>query len=602
MRFKSFFKAETSVTTRRQSPGPRLPPVRLGLEPLEGRDVPSYSVIDLGTLGGVTTSGSSTATDVNASGQVVGGSFLADGTQHAFLWHQGQMIDLGTLGGSFSEAAGINDAGQIVGRSYLRNNQSSRAFLLTPEDADGNGIADRWFRDSNADGANDLMRDLGTLGGSNASSAALDVNNLGQVVGVSSWQTSSGYSYRAVLWQQGLTTTLGVFSATAINDAGVVVGRGYSTNGNSVALVWNNGTVTNLGFSDGAADVNDSGQLVDSAGVARLWTPTQPNGTTGTFANLETTPPNDANLPYHVASYSSAVGLNNAGAVVGERTDWYLFGEEVSLSSPYAVVWKDGQAEVLPLDTAASINDDGRIVGTRNGRAALLIPQTGDRPQITAGGASVTEGNSGTAVATFTVTLSAASSDVITVAYATANGTATAGSDYEAQSGTLAFAPGETTKTITVLVKGDRIAEPNETFVVNLSNATNATIATSQGVGTVLDDEPRISISDVSKQEGKKGQTTVFTFTVTLSAAYDQPVTMSFRTANGTATTSNSDYVARSGTVTFAPGETTKTITVEVKGDSKRESNEYFYLDLSSNSSNSWFAKNRGIGTILNDD
>ena len=102
--------------------------------------------------------------------------------------------------------------------------------------------------------------------------------------------------------------------------------------------------------------------------------------------------------------------------------------------------------------------------------------------------------------------------------------------------------------------------------------------------------------------EGKKGQTTLFTFTVTLSAAYDQAVTMSYRTVNGTATTSDSDYVAKTGTLTFAPGETTKTITIEVKGDSKKEANETFYLDLFDNSSNSLFTKNRGIGTILNDD
>jgi hypothetical protein len=71
---------------------------------------------------------------------------------------------------------------------------------------------------------------------------------------------------------------------------------------------------------------------------------------------------------------------------------------------------------------------------------------------------------------------------------------------------------------------------------------------------------------------------------------------------NGTATTSDNDYIARTGTLTFAPGETTKTITIEVKGDSKRESNETFYLDLFGNSSNSLFTKNRGLGTILNDD
>src|SRR5262249_57055371 len=119
---------------------------------------------------------------------------------------------------------------------------------------------------------------------------------------------------------------------------------------------------------------------------------------------------------------------------------------------------------------------------------------------------------------------------------------------------------------------------------------------------TIIDDEPRISISDMTKSEGKKGQTTLFTFTVTLSAAYDQPVTMSFKTTDGTAKTSDNDYVARTGTMTFAPGETSKTITIVVNGDNKKESNETFYLDLFGNSSNSLITKSRGIGTILNDD
>lgn len=79
-------------------------------------------------------------------------------------------------------------------------------------------------------------------------------------------------------------------------------------------------------------------------------------------------------------------------------------------------------------------------------------------------------------------------------------------------------------------------------------------------------------------------------------------MTMSFRTVNGTATTGNNDYIAKSGTLTFAPGSTTKTTTIAVKGDSKREANEYFYLDLFGNSGNALFTKNRGLGTIVNDD
>jgi hypothetical protein len=215
---------------------------------------------------------------------------------------------------------------------------------------------------------------------------------------------------------------------------------------------------------------------------------------------------------------------------------------------------------------------------------------------------SVSEGNTGTRTATFMVCLTKSWDQPVTVVYATANGTATAGSDYHAASGTLTIPAGQTTGTITVLVNGDRVAEPNETFFVNLSCPTNATIADGQGVGTIVDDEPRIGISDVSKKEGKKGQKTQFTFTVTLSAAYDQPVSMSFKTTDGTAKTSDQDYVAKSGALTFAAGETTKTITITVNGDSKKEADETFYLDLFGNSSNSLFTKNRGTGTILNDD
>jgi hypothetical protein len=145
--------------------------------------------------------------------------------------------------------------------------------------------------------------------------------------------------------------------------------------------------------------------------------------------------------------------------------------------------------------------------------------------------------------------------------------------------------------------------EPTETFKVNLTNPVGASITDSEGVGTILDnDAALISISDVTKTEGARNKTTAFTFTITLSRPFDQVVTMSYQTVNGTATTANSDYVAQTGTITFNPGETTKTISIIVNGDSKAEADELFYVDLFGNSLNSVFTKNRGIGTILNDD
>jgi Calx-beta domain len=109
-----------------------------------------------------------------------------------------------------------------------------------------------------------------------------------------------------------------------------------------------------------------------------------------------------------------------------------------------------------------------------------------------------------------------------------------------------------------------------------------------------------ISLGDVRKQEGHQG-TTLFVFTVSLSAAYDQPVTVHYATADGTATAADGDYVSQSGTLTFAPGETAKTITIVVKGDKKVESDETFFVDLS-DASNAFIEDGQGLGTILNDD
>jgi Calx-beta domain/FG-GAP-like repeat/FG-GAP repeat len=262
-------------------------------------------------------------------------------------------------------------------------------------------------------------------------------------------------------------------------------------------------------------------------------------------------------------------------AVIGDRLAEANETFFVSLSSP-----------------TNAVIDDGQGVGT-------IVD---DEPRIAINDVTITEGNSGTANATFTVSLSVAYDVPVTVHYATANGSGASGGDYTATSGDVSFGVRQTIQTFTVAVIGDRLPEDTETFIVDLSSPTNSTIADGQGVGTILDDEPRINIGDVTRLEGKNRHTTHFVFTVTLSTAYDQPVTMSFATANGTATTSNGDYVAKTGTLTFAPGETTKTITIEVKGDNRQEANETFYLDLFGNPDASLFTKNRGLGTILNDD
>jgi Calx-beta domain/FG-GAP-like repeat len=302
-------------------------------------------------------------------------------------------------------------------------------------------------------------------------------------------------------------------------------------------------------------------------------------------------------------SLDSETGIVNGRslAVLLGNGDGSFQAPQVLVAGPDAGLWAvaDVNADGFP-DLAVTVT--GSEVSVLLNAADWPAPPPPPPPSITMSDATITEGNTGTRAASFIVTLSAAYGQPVTVAYATANGTATAGSDYQASSGTLAIPAGQTTGTITAQVIGDRLPEADETFFVNLSSPTNATIADGQGMATISDDEPRISISDVTKKEGNGKKTTLFVFTVTLSAAYDQAVTMSYRTVDGTAKTSDSDYIAKTGTLTFAPGETTKTITIVVNGDNRKEANETFYLDLFGNSSNSLFTKNRGLGTILNDD
>ena len=141
-------------------------------------------------------------------------------------------------------------------------------------------------------------------------------------------------------------------------------------------------------------------------------------------------------------------------------------------------------------------------------------------PTLVISDVAITEGNTGTANAVFAVTLSTVSGRSVTVNYATANGTAVAPNDYTAAPGTLTFAPGTTSQTIAVPVVGDTLDEPVETFVVDLTSPTGATIADAQGVATITDNDPAVSIviGNVTVAEGNSG-TANASFPVTLSAA-----------------------------------------------------------------------------------
>ncbi len=225
-------------------------------------------------------------------------------------------------------------------------------------------------------------------------------------------------------------------------------------------------------------------------------------------------------------------------------------------------------------------------------------------PGLSVGDVSVTEGNSGSKNASFVVSLSAASTKSVTVAYATSNGTATAGSDYTAASSTLTFAPGETSKTVNIAILGDTVVEGDETFSLTLSSPANATLSRATAAGKILNDDtgpalPTLSVADLSVVEGNSG-TTNAAIKVTLSTAATSTVTVTYATSNGTAT-AGSDYSTVGGTLTFAPGETTKTVNVLVNGDATSEANETFSLILSA-ATGATLLKGTGTVTITNDD
>jgi chitinase len=216
------------------------------------------------------------------------------------------------------------------------------------------------------------------------------------------------------------------------------------------------------------------------------------------------------------------------------------------------------------------------------------------------GDITILEGNTGTLNALVPVTLTGAHGNNVTVEYRTTAGTATAGSDYSAVSGKLTFNKNQTSKSIVVPILGDRLIEANEKFSVQLSNSKGASIADGLGVVTIVDNEPRVGISNPTLLEGDSGEATM-TFSVTLQIAYDLPVTVNYETGDGTATPGD-DYTVASGTVTIAPGQTSQSIPIAVKGDRVVETDETIPVNLTTPDSYTTIINKVGVGTILDNE
>jgi|CXWL01.1.fsa_nt_gi uncharacterized repeat protein (TIGR01451 family) len=252
-------------------------------------------------------------------------------------------------------------------------------------------------------------------------------------------------------------------------------------------------------------------------------------------------------------------------------------------------------------DTNASGADDGLSVDdfslTPNGVVSL--------PNLTVNDVSLNEGNAGTTSFTFTVSLSApAGPGGVTFDIASADNTAAQPTDYTQNSLAAQTIPaGSSTYSFTVLVNGDTTPETDDTFFVNVTNVTGATVTDGQGQGTIVNDDaaPNLTINDVSLNEGNAG-TTTFTFTVSLSApAPAGGVTFDIATANSTAVAPG-DFTSNSLTSQTIPaGSSTYTFDVLVNGDTTPETDEIFFVNVT-NVTNAIVTDGQGQGTIVNDD
>ncbi len=404
---------------------------------------------------------------------------------------------------------------------------------------------------------------------------------------------TSGTDYTAITggtltFSAGTTTqtiTVSVSGDTTHEaDETVVITLSNASTGTNISTATGTGTITN----------DDSGLSIDS-----------PSVTEGDS--------NSVNLVFTVTmspASSSQVTVNYArsGGTATSGTDFTALAASNTLT--FAANETSKTITVSVTGDTANEADETVIVTLSSASGADIVTASGtgtirdnDTPNFTIDSPSVAEGDSGSVNLEFTVSLSPASYQPVTVDYAQTGGTGTSGTDYTAlAAGMLSFAAGDTSKTITVSVTGDTMYEASETVVLTLSNATaGTTIATASGTGTITNDDPGLSIDSPSVVEGDSGSVNL-AFTVTLDPAATTQVTVNYADAGSGTASSGTDYAAiGGGTLTFSAGETSKTITVSVRGDTADEADETVVI-LLSNASGASIVTARGTGTITDNE
>jgi len=429
----------------------------------------SYAITDLGPASphsaptwfggeGVTT------VSMNSAGDVVAATPTASGYTHAGLFHNGQVIDLGTLGGPNSEANGINNVGQIVGDSQTANG-STHAFLCS----------------------NNVMTDLGTLGGPNSS--AIAINDAGQIVGNSDLADGTSHAF---LYEAGVMTDLGAVSAVGINASGQIL-----VSDSIFASVYSNGAMQPLPFPQcagygpqyaAAYAINDSGEVV---GEAWAW-----NG--GQFVcddAVSISGGQAKDIAFYVLpeGFNAAIAISRSGRVLGKG---WTYCDNIACGQEYTFL--DGTVAFFESYTpdssgwylliGSAINDAGQIAGIGNNangqRAFLMTPSPTVSITAPASGATVSgvigvsapaKGVAGVAGVQFTLDGSYLGAEALAPPYAiswntalSSNGTHALGAVARDAQGNMGVAP-----SVSVTVLNDT-APPSVSITAPVSGATVA--------------------------------------------------------------------------------------------------------------------------------
>ncbi|MGH9458726.1 MAG: Calx-beta domain-containing protein [Thermoanaerobaculia bacterium] len=341
---------------------------------------------------------------------------------------------------------------------------------------------------------------------------------------------------------------------------------------------------------------------------------------TGTITNDDAVPSVTLSLtgsPIAEAAAGTVTATLSATSIQDVTVD-LAFGGTATLTSDYT---RSGTSIVIPagnasgsitltaVDDALDEPDETIVVdinGVTNGTEATpqqvtaTIADDEGAPALAIGDVAQAEGDSGTTGFVFTVTLTGSTAQIVTVDYATADGTAAAGSDYASTNGTLTFAPAETTKTVTVNVTGDPNFEAGETFSLNLSNPSNAIITDALGTGTITNDDavPAVTLgltgSPIAEAAGAA------TVTATLSPVSSQDVTVDL--AFGGTATVTSDYTRSGASIVIPAGSISGSITLSAVDDAVDELDETIVVDIASVTNGTEPAPQQVTATIADDE